>query len=98
MNKKEFFEAVARRADVDRRTAKRVLRAVFSPVRGEGVLADTLELNERVTITGFGTFEVRQRESRKYHDPRTGRSRRLRATYVAAFRPGVPLKDRIRIM
>jgi DNA-binding protein HU-beta len=48
---------------------------------------------EKVTITGFGTFERQQRAPRTRRNPRTGDPVDVPATTVPAFRPGQRFRD-----
>ena len=50
-------------------------------------------MGERVTITGFGTFEKVLRPARMVRDPRTGERRRVKASGVPQFRAGAELRD-----
>jgi len=52
----------------------------------------SLAAGERVTLTGFGTFEPAERSARTARNPRTGSSVEVAATTVARFRPGTALR------
>jgi DNA-binding protein HU-beta len=49
-----------------------------------------------VQISGFGTFEAKQRKARTGRNPRTGTEIRIGPTVSASFRPGKALKDAVR--
>jgi DNA-binding protein HU-beta len=49
-----------------------------------------------VQITGFGTFETRERKARTGRNPRTGHEIRIGPTTSASFRPGKALKDAVK--
>ena len=76
------------------------IAAGVSMAYSEG-LSDTGELTGRGhpivrgAITGFGTFEAKQRKARTGRNPRTGQSIRIAATKTPAFRAGKGLKDGI---
>ncbi|MBD8058338.1 HU family DNA-binding protein [Cellulomonas sp. JH27-2] len=55
-----------------------------------------LAAGERVTLTGFGTFEPVPRAARTARDPRTGAALDVAATTVARFHPGATLRARVR--
>ena len=54
-----------------------------------------LAAGERVTLTGFGTFEAAGRAARTGRNPRTGESLDVAATTVARFHPGATLRARV---
>ncbi len=67
-------------------TAKATLDAVL------GTIAASLKKNQKVQLTGFGTFVVAKRSARKAHNPRTGEIIRAKASKSVRFKPGQPLK------
>jgi DNA-binding protein HU-beta len=95
MNRGELARALAIRADLDRKTADRVVTALFDTRHGVGILADALDRGERVVITGFGTFSVRERPAQTVPDPSGGAARRVGPARVPRFRPSTPLRDRL---
>jgi DNA-binding protein HU-beta len=94
MNKSELAQALADRAELSKADAARAVDAIFSADRG--LIAQALRQGDRVQITGFGTFETKERKARTGRNPRTGREIRIDATTSAAFRPGKALKDAVR--
>ena len=54
-----------------------------------------LAAGERVTLTGFGTFESAARAARTARNPQTGSSIDVPATTVARFHPGATLRSRV---
>ena len=54
-----------------------------------------LAAGERVTLTGFGTFEAAGRAARTARNPRTGEALEVAATTVARFHPGATLRARV---
>lgn len=89
MTKSELTAIVAERAGVDKREAERLVSALIDTV------SHTLEQGESVVLTGFGTFEVRQRQAKVGRDPRTKKPINIPATQVPVFRPSKALKDRV---
>ncbi len=90
MNKAELIEAVADRADLKKAEAARAVEALFD---GDGIVATVLKRKERLQLTGFGTFQVKERPARKGRNPRTGEEIDIAAANVPAFKPGQVLKD-----
>jgi len=64
----------------------------------EGMLASVgahLQQGDKVQLTGFGTFEVRERKARTGVKPRTGEKIEIPASKAPAFKAGKGLKDQI---
>lgn len=55
----------------------------------------TLEKGERIEIRGFGSFSLHFRQSRLGRNPKTGESVKLASKYVAHFKAGKELKERV---
>ena len=89
LNRAGLRELVAKDLDESQAGADRAIAAVLSAVqRG-------LKKQGKVSIVGFGTFEVKKRKARKGVNPRTGEAIKIRASKSVGFRPGKPLKDSI---
>lgn len=93
MNKSDLVDALAGQAGMTKADASRAVDALFSPYGG--VIAAALKGGKRVQITGFGTFEAKQRKARVGRNPRTGQAIQIRATKTPVFRGGKGLKDAI---
>lgn len=91
MNKSELVDELAQRSDLSKKDARTVVETLFDPQ--DGILARAMRKGDRVNITGFGTFEVRQRAERMARNPRTGQQMRVPASKAPAFRAGKGLKD-----
>ncbi len=91
MNKTELISVVANRAEVTQKVAESVVEAFTSTI------AETLgRRGEKVVVTGFGTFEVRDRAARMGKNPRTGEVIQVPAQKSPAFRAGKLLKDAVK--
>lgn len=95
MNKTEMAKKLAKKADLSEAKASDVINALFGTDPGEGIIAIELDAGRKVTITGFGTFETRQRKARQGRNPATGETIQIPAKKYAHFRPGQGLKDRV---
>lgn len=91
MNRTELIDALASSAGLSRNDAQRTVEALFDPE--QGIIARALRRNQKVMITGFGTFEARHRGARAGRNPRTGERIRIPATWTASFRAGKGLRD-----
>lgn len=87
MNLKELVDQVAKNAGVSKEVAGDVVRATLQAV--QGAVAD----GEKVTVTGFGTFEQVHRPGRDARNPSTGERITVAESWVPKFRPGATFKD-----
>jgi len=94
MNKSDLVDALADATGMTKADAGRAVDALFSP--DGGIIAKTLKRGGRVQITGFGTFEAKNRKARTGRNPRTGQTIRIAATKTPSFRAGKGLKDGIK--
>lgn len=94
MNKSELVQALSSKTELSRSDAQTAVDALFNPE--DGLIMQALKAGEKVQITGFGTFETRQRKARTGRNPRTGTEIRIGPTISASFRPGKALKDAVR--
>ncbi len=90
MNKTELVDAVAASANISKAAANKAVDAVVDSVTA------TLKKGDKVTLIGFGTFEVRKRSARTGRNPRTGDEIKIAATKVPAFKAGKKLKDAVK--
>lgn len=93
MNKSELVQKLADRTNLSKSDSQKAVDALFSA--DNGIISQALKGGEKVTITGFGSFEARSREARKGRNPRTGKEINIPASTSAAFRAGKGLKDSI---
>ncbi len=89
MNKSEFVDAIADKADLAKSDAAKVIDAMVD------VIGDQLNNGEQITLVGFGTFLVSRREARKGRNPQTGKEIDIAASNVPRFKPGKALKDAV---
>lgn len=89
MNKTELVGQVAAKTGMTKKDVEKVVNAFFATVEG------SLKEGSKVQLIGFGTFEVRERKSRKGRNPQTGEEINIPATIVPAFKAGKALKDAV---
>jgi DNA-binding protein HU-beta len=90
MQKTEFIKAVSDRTGVSQKETKQVIDAALQ------VIAESLQKGEKVTLTGFGTFEVRQRQEREGVNPQTRAKITIPATMTPGFSASSTLKDAVK--
>ena len=87
MNKADLIDAVAEDSDLTKTSAARALDSAINNI------TNALKGGNSVTLVGFGTFTVRQREARMGRNPRTGEAIQIKASRVPGFKAGKALKD-----
>jgi DNA-binding protein HU-beta len=90
MTKRDLIDLVARKANLTNKASRDAVEGMFGAIR------DSLKRGEKVVLTGFGTFSVRSRASRKGRNPRTGDVISIAARKTPGFTAGKSLKRAIR--
>ena len=90
MQKTDFVKSVADRSNVSQKEAKQVIDAALD------IITDSLKGGEKVTLTGFGTFEVRQRQEREGVNPQTRQKIKIAATKTPGFSASSTLKEAVK--
>ena len=89
MNKAELTEEVSGKTGLTKKVTQNVIDTVIEAI------GDTLSRGEKVTLVGFGTFQVASRKARRGVNPRTRESINIPAKKVSKFVPGKILKEKI---
>lgn len=89
MNKTELIDAIAESAGLTKAQAGKALDATVEAV------TKALKAGEEVTLVGFGSFYVADREARSGRNPRTGETIEIAAAKQPKFRAGKTLKDAV---
>ena len=89
MNKKELIAALAGKTGATKTNANRNVLALIA------IISSALEKGGKITLAGFGSFEVRERAARTVRNPRTGEPLKIKAARVPAFKAGASLKAMI---
>ncbi|MEE5992025.1 MAG: HU family DNA-binding protein [Oscillospiraceae bacterium] len=89
MKKAELIQAVAEKTGKSKKESAVFVDAVFESVQ------DALVSGEKVTLTGFGVFEVRDRAAKKCRNPRTGEMQDVEACKAPTFKAGKTLKEAV---
>ena len=58
-------------------------------------ITDALKKGEKITLVGFGSFEVKKRAARKGRNPQTGEEIKIAASKAPVFKAGKSLKDAV---
>lgn len=89
MTKTELISAVADQTRFTKKDADEAVNAVVS------IITDTLAKGEKVSIVGFGTFEVRDRKEKQVINPQTKQMMTAPASKAPAFKAGQTLKNAV---
>ena len=89
MNKADLIFSVSEKSGLSRRDAEKAVNAVFESI------TESLKAGDKVSIVGFGIFDVKERGERMCKNPRTGEDVLSPAVRVPAFKPGKALKDAV---
>ena len=90
MQKTDFIKAVAEKASVSQKETKIVIDSALA------VITEQLQQGEKVTLTGFGTFEVRSRQAREGVNPKTKLKIQIAATKTPGFSASSTLKGAVK--
>lgn len=90
MTKAELVAKMAEKAGLTKADAERALKYFLESVQ------ETLINEGKLTLTGFGTFLVEERQARVGRNPRTGEELQIPACRVVKFRPGKDLKEAVK--
>ncbi|MDE5765391.1 MAG: HU family DNA-binding protein [Ruminococcus sp.] len=89
MTKAELIGAVAEKTDMTKKNAESAVNAVVE------IITNTLVSGEKVSLVGFGTFEVRDRKEKKVINPQTKKAMIAPASKAAVFKAGQSLKNAV---
>ena len=89
MNKTELIDAMANASGLTKKDAESALNA-FTSVVGEEIAK-----GGKVSLVGFGTFEVSERAAREGRNPQTGETMKIEASKAPKFKAGKALKDAV---
>ena len=87
MTKADIVEALYEKVGFSKKEAADLVELVFDTLKG------TLGKGEKIKISGFGNFVVREKRSRVGRNPQTGESIKISARKVLTFRPSQVLRE-----
>jgi integration host factor subunit alpha len=86
MTKADVVEKIYSATDLTKKDATEIVESVFALVKS------TLETGEKIKISGFGIFEVKEKAARRGRNPQTGGTIEISARRVLTFKPSQILK------
>ena len=89
MNKAELIHAIVAKTALSKKDVEVAVNATFE------VITEALKAGEKVSLVGFGAFEVKERAARIGKNPQTGEDIQIEACKAPHFAAGKALKDAI---
>lgn len=89
MNKSELVSAVAEKAEISKKDAEKTVSAVIESI------VEALKNDEKVSLVGFGSFEVRNRSARTGLNPQTKEKIQIPASRLPVFKAGKAFKEAV---
>jgi DNA-binding protein HU-beta len=89
LNKEELVNAVAAKTKLSKKDTELTINATIDAITA------ALSKGDKVTLVGFGTFQVRERAAREGRNPRTGAVLKISAKKAPAFTAGKGLKETV---
>lgn len=89
MNKKELTTKMSKDTGITLLQAKKALASLLQGINS------ALERGERVTLSGFGSFEIKKRRERMGRNPKTGEVIRISPKKKVKFNPSPALEDKL---
>jgi len=89
LNKTELINSIAEKTGLTKKDSEKSVNAFLQSVE------EALQKGDKVSLVGFGTFEVRTRKARTGRNPQTGDPIEIPASKVPAFKAGKALKDSV---
>ncbi|MDZ4730703.1 MAG: integration host factor subunit alpha [Xanthomonadales bacterium] len=89
LTKAEIADQLFEEVGLNKREAKEFVDSFFKAIR------DALERGENVKLSGFGNFQLREKNQRPGRNPKTGEEIPISARRVVTFRPGQKLRARV---
>jgi integration host factor subunit alpha len=89
MTKADIVEALYEKVGFSKKEAADLVELVFDTIKG------TLAQGQKIKISGFGNFVIRDKRSRIGRNPQTGQSIEISARRVLTFRPSQVLRAEV---
>jgi integration host factor subunit alpha len=89
LTKADIADRLFEEVGLNKREAKEFVDAFFEAIK------DALEGGENVKLSGFGNFQLREKNQRPGRNPKTGEEIPISARRVVTFRPGQKLRARV---
>ena len=89
MTKADLITVVAQKTNLSKKDSDKAVAAVLDAI------TETLAAGQKVSLVGFGTFEVKERAAREGINPRTKEKIIIPASKLPSFKAGKALKEEV---
>ena len=89
MNKADLIASVAEKANLTKKDSESAVNAFVATV------TESLKKGDKISLVGFGTFEVRERAAREGINPQTKKAIKIPAKNAPVFKAGKALKESV---
>lgn len=89
MNKSELVDSIAKKSGLSKAQSTEALNAFIATI------GEAMKANDTVSLVGFGTFSVKERQARTGRNPQTKEEIQIPASKVPSFKAGKSLKDMV---
>ena len=89
INKTQLIDAVAKESNIKKRDVETVVENLIN------IIVDSVAKGEKVQITGFGSFERKERGERTIKNPRTGEPMQVAPSKSPSFSAGSVFKEKV---
>ena len=91
LTKAELADLLFEKVGLNKREARELVDSFFEDLRS------ALATGEQIKLSGFGNFDLRDKNQRPGRNPKTGEEIPITARRVVTFRPGQKLKSRVEV-
>ncbi len=89
MKKSEIIALIAENTELSKADVERVYNATFD------LFKDELAKGNKISVSGFGTFDISERAEREGRNPQTGETIKIAASKSVKFKAGKELKEKV---
>jgi nucleoid DNA-binding protein len=89
MTKKEIVRSISDKLGLTQLKTKEIVQKTFDTI------VETIVKDGRMELRNFGVFEVKRRDARKAHNPKTGEEVLVKEKYVVTFKAGKVVEEKV---
>lgn len=89
MTKADIVEKIHTTTGLSKKDSAEMMESVFA------IIKEALEAGESIKVSGFGNFEVKQKDARRGRNPQTGEAITIEARKVLTFKPSPLLRQAV---
>ncbi|RJP25674.1 MAG: HU family DNA-binding protein [Candidatus Abyssobacteria bacterium SURF_5] len=87
MTKQELVDIVSEKSGLTKKETGTVVDIILNTI------TETMKRGEKVSLVGFGTFDIKRRKAREGRNPATGETIQIESRVVPSFKAGRQLKE-----